>query len=102
MTLHKSGYRIDSLNDSGEDENCTVVTSKNNLKLKSEKERNSISSDDQIKMAKKSANTQLQPIVLQASNKTEKFAFFSRMVIDRCLRKFIDQKSFANLLEITI
>ena len=66
-----------------------------NLKRKSEKDRNSISlSDDRIKTAKKSANLQLQPIVLQASDKTKTLAFFYPMVIDRCLRKSICQYKF--------
>ena len=82
MALCEHDYCIDSLDDSGEDENFTVVTSKKNLKRKSEKDRNPInSSDDQTKTAKKSANTQLQPIVLQASDKTKKLASFCPMVI---------------------
>ena len=71
MTLRKRDYCIDSLDDLGEDENFTAATSKRNLKHKFEKDRNSISSsNEQTKTSKKSANTRLQPIVLQASDKT--------------------------------
>ena len=48
------------------------------------KDRNSISSnDDQIKTVKKLPNTQLQPIVLQASDKTKKTCLLSPIIIDR-------------------
>ena len=82
---------MSSLSDHFGDDGFTLVKTKKNFKRKSTKQNSKSSSDEQYSSMKRAAITQLQPVVLAATDENNPLTSISPIKIDRCLSNAIGQ-----------
>ena len=81
------------------DDGFTEVKHEQKLKRKSQKGNSSGSGDEQTNKIKKGANFQLQPVILEATDKSKPLACYSPVTVDRCLRRSIGQYDSCKLIK---